>query len=298
MRLPIAKSMVLLALAACSAFALAGKDTPAYKNPKLPIEVRVEDLLKRMTLEEKLNQVRSGYGEDVWLKPARTTGFGEVYDILRPLTARAAALRLNEVQKNTLNSRLGIPILMRDEALHGLICNGATSFPQSMGMAATWNPLLVGQGAKAIAREAKVRGVNRVLSPVINIARDARWGRVEETYGEDPFLCSRLTAAYVKAMETNGVATTPKHFVANIGDGGRDSHSIHMTEQFLREIYLAPFEAAVKEGGARSIMTAYNSLNGVACGSSTTSSRRSGASKALSVLTTAQPTARAICTTT
>jgi beta-glucosidase len=218
-----------------------------------------------MTLEEKLNQVRSDNNDPVWKTAAATTGFGEVFDILRPLKPRESAKLANEVQRLARQSRLGIPLIIRDEALHGLAGNGPTSFPQSMALAATWDPAIVGQVADCIGHEARVRGVRRVLSPVINVVRDARWGRVEETYGEDPLLQSRIAVAYVKALEERGVATTPKHFVANVGDGGRDSHSIQITEQALREIYLPPFEAVVRQAGARSIMTAYNSLNGVAC---------------------------------
>lgn len=238
---------------------------PPYRNPALPIEARVEDLLARMTLEEKLNQIRSDRRDEVWKTAAATTGFGEVYDILRPLSPRDAAELTNRTQRLARRSRLRIPIIIRDEALHGLVANGATSFPQSIALAATWDPELVGRVAGAIARECRVRGVRRVLSPVINVTRDARWGRVEETYGEDPLLTSRIAVAYVRAFEQQGVATCPKHFVANVGDGGRDSHAIHMTEQELREVYLAPFEAVVREAGARSIMTAYNSVNGRAC---------------------------------
>ena len=252
---------VLVALPAFSA----PTALPAYRNPNLPVEQRVEDLLGRMTLQEKLNQLRSDNRDEVWKPAAQTTGFGEVYDILRPLGSAEAARLANRTQRLARRSRLRIPLIIRDEALHGLAGNGPTSFPQAIGMAATWDPAIVGRCAQSIAREAKARGVNRVLAPVINIARDARWGRVEETFGEDPLLQSRIAVEYVRGFETTGVATCPKHFVANVGDGGRDSHAIYLTEQALREVYLPPFEAAVKHAGARSIMTAYNSLNGRAC---------------------------------
>ena len=261
--LPVSAFACLLAAAA-----VAQSYLPPYRDPALPIEARVEDLLARMTLEEKLNQIRSDNRDEVWKTAAATTGFGEVYDLLRPLSARDAAELTNRTQRLARRSRLHIPIIIRDEALHGLVANGATSFPQSIALAATWDPELVGRVAGAIARECRVRGVRRVLSPVINVTRDARWGRVEETYGEDPLLTSRIAVAYVQALEKHGVATCPKHFVANVGDGGRDSHAIHMTEQALREVYLAPFEAVVREAGARSIMTAYNSVNGRACSAS------------------------------
>ncbi len=237
-----------------------------YKNPRLGVEIRVEDLLRRMTLQEKLNQLRCD--SRLWDKYIETTSYGETLDLLRPLTNIQAANRSNEIQRRAQKSRLGIPIVIHDEALHGLIANGTTSFPQSIAMAATWDPDMVSRVATAIAEEARARGVRHVLSPVINVIRDARWGRVEETYGEDPLLSSRMGVAFVKAFESHGVATTPKHYVDNSGDGGRDSHSIQISERALREIYLPPFEAVIKEGGASTIMSSYNSVNGRAASAS------------------------------
>lgn len=233
---------------------------PPYKSPQLPIEVRVEDLLKRMTLEEKLNQLRCD--RQHWEDKISTTGYGQTLDILRPMKSLEAAKRANEVQRMAQKNRLGIPIVIHDEALHGLIGDGTTSFPQSIAMAATWDPAMTGRVAAAIAEESRARGVRHVLAPVINVIRDARWGRVEETYGEDPLLTSRMGVAYVKAFETRGVATNPKHYVVNAGDGGHDSFAIDISERALREVYLPPFEAVVKEGGASTLMSAYNSLNG------------------------------------
>jgi beta-glucosidase len=241
----------------------AAATTPIYKDSYQPVEARVEDLLKRMTLEEKLNQLRCD--QSLWEKYVTTTSYGETLDILRPMTSLAAAKRANEVQQLSLKSRLGIPMVIHDEALHGLIGNGTTSFPQSIAMAATWDPAMVGKVATAIAEETRARGVRHVLSPVINVVRDPRWGRVEETYGEDPLLSSKMGVAFVKAFESHGVATTPKHYVDNSGDAGMDSHAIEISERSLREIYLPPFEAVIKEAGASTIMSSYNSLNGRAC---------------------------------
>ncbi len=250
-------SVTLLAAATL----LQASDLP-YKNSKLPIEMRIEDLLKRMTLTEKLNQLRCD--GNLWDPAIDTVGYGETLDILRPLSSLDAANRTNAIQKRAAKSRLGIPLVIHDEALHGLIGNGTTSFPQSIAMASTWDPTMVGKVATAIAEEARARGVRHVLSPVINVIRDARWGRVEETYGEDPLLSSRMGVAFVKAFESHGVATTPKHYIENAGDGGRDSHSIDISERQLREIYLPPFEAVIKEAGASTIMSSYNSVNGIA----------------------------------
>jgi len=151
--------------------------------------------------------------------------------------------------------------------LHGLVRAGATSFPQAIGLAATWDTTLMARVATAIATQTKTRGIRQVLSPVINIASDVRWGRTEETYGEDPFLTSAMGVAFMSAFEKMNIITTPKHFIANVGDGGRDSYPIHLNERWLDQIYFPPFVAAFKKAGARSVMTAYNSLDGIPCSS-------------------------------
>ncbi|HEX6135304.1 MAG TPA: glycoside hydrolase family 3 N-terminal domain-containing protein, partial [Longimicrobiales bacterium] len=176
--------------------------------------------------------------------------------------ARAHADRINAIQRYFVEeTRLGIPIIPFDEALHGLVREGATSFPQAIALAATWDTALVGRVARSIARETRSRGIRQVLSPVVNIATDVRWGRVEETYGEDPHLASLMARAFVRAFESAGVVTTPKHFVANVGEGGRDSYPIEHGERMLEEVFFPPFRAALDEG-ARSVMTAYNSVDG------------------------------------
>ncbi len=177
-------------------------------------------------------------------------------------------MNANAIQKIAVEkTRLGIPVIFHDEALHGLIGNGATSFPQAIGLAATWDTELVAKVATVIAKETRTCGIRQVLSPVINIARDVRWGRVEETYGEDPFLQSRMAVAFCKSIEDQGVLTTPKHFVANVGDGGRDSYPIHFSERELREVYFPPFKAAFQEAHAWSVMASYNAIDGTPCSS-------------------------------
>lgn len=158
-----------------------------------------------------------------------------------------------------------IPVIIFDEALHGLVQKGATCFPQSIAMAASFNDSLVGKIAQAIALETKARGIRMVLSPVVNVATDVRWGRVEETYGEDPLLVSRMGLAYVQNIERNGILSTPKHFVVNHGDGGRDSYPIHFTRRYLEEFYFRPFKTVIQQGNASAIMTAYNSYDGKPC---------------------------------
>lgn len=240
--------------------------TAPYKNPKLSVDARVKDLLGRMTVPEKIAQLRSDSEPAVLQGALPTTGFG--FDIVyrdRASTPADAARHINESQQLAAKSRLGIPVIPWEEALHGLLLDGHTSFPQSIGMAASWDPDLVHQCADAVAQETRAEGVRQVLSPVINVVRDARWGRVEETYGEDPLLTSKMGVAFVSAFEKNGVVTTPKHYVANLWDGGRDSNSVHISERQLRDIYMEPFRAVVEEGGARSLMCSYNAVNGVPC---------------------------------
>tara|TARA_B100001115_G_scaffold182503_1_gene178877 strand:- start:3299 stop:5902 length:2604 start_codon:yes stop_codon:yes gene_type:complete len=249
-----------------------------YKNPDASIEERVDDLLARMTLEEKFWQLfmipgditeekekfRHGiFGFQVATKSSTGNEVEQILEYSTGGNAKETALRINEMQKFFLEeTRLGIPIIPFDEALHGLIREDATAFPQSIGLAASFNTKLMDTVAAAIATELKARGIRQNLSPVINIARDVRWGRVEETYGEDPYLSSRMAVSYIKAFEERKVITTPKHFVANVGDGGRDSYPIHFNERILEEVYFPAFKASVQEANAWSIMTSYNSVDG------------------------------------
>ncbi|MEE4178203.1 MAG: glycoside hydrolase family 3 N-terminal domain-containing protein [Bacteroides sp.] len=256
---------------------LSGMGQP-YRNPDLPVEERVQDLLSRMTPEEKFWQlfmIPGDLGDDPQKYQAGIFGFqvhtaGHPNDVAQQglayapgSNAREMAEKINAIQRYFLEeSRLGIPTIPFDEALHGLVREGATAFPQAIGLAASWNTILMYEVASAIARETRSRGIRQVLSPVVNIAGDVRWGRTEETYGEDPFLVTEMGLAFVWAFEDLGIITTPKHFVANVGDGGRDSYPIHFNERFLREIHFPPFQASIREGGARSIMTAYSSVDG------------------------------------
>lgn len=245
---------------------------PAYKNAALPAAARVRDLLGRMTLEEKFWQLwmvpgdlDSGstiYKHGVFGLQVREHGDSAITNA--GAAARRMALKLNAIQRFFVDStRLGIPIIPFEEAVHGLYGKGATSFPAAIALAATWDTALMARVATAIATESRTRGVRQVLSPVINIANDVRWGRVEETYGEDPWLSSAMALAFVRPFEKMGVVTTPKHFIANVGDGGRDSYPIDFDERLLDEEYFPPFKAAIQQGGARSVMASYNSVNGL-----------------------------------
>jgi beta-glucosidase len=164
-------------------------------------------------------------------------------------------------------SRWGIPALEHGEALHGAQWGNATCFPQSIAMAASFDENMYSKVGQAVTRELRAVGVRQVLAPVVNISRDPRWGRTEETYGEDVFLTSRMGVIYTKALEQGGVIATPKHFVDNYGDAGHDSYASNNSWRVLRETFLEPFRACIQEGGARSIMTAYNSIDGLPCSS-------------------------------
>lgn len=235
-----------------------------YRDVRAPIEARVNDLLGRMTLDEKFWQIYMIPGDlDDSTHDYRNGVFGLQVRMPAKTTARGHTEKLNRIQRYFVEqTRLGIPMLPFEEAVHGLLAEDATAFPVSIGLAASWDTALVGRVAAAIARETGSRGIRDVLSPVINIATDVRWGRTEETYGEDPVLSSRMGVAYVRAFEQAGIITTPKHFVANVGEGGRDSYPIDVSRRLLEEIHFPPFIATIREGGARSVMTAYNSVDG------------------------------------
>ena len=263
--------MLVTCLAAAAVWPRAAEAQEVYRDPGASIEARVADLLDRMTLEEKfwqlymspgsLDDPTHDYSHGSFGLQISTADDAPTDD--RAAAARAHAGRIAAIQWYFVEeTRLGIPIIPFDEALHGLVREGATVFPQAIGLAATWDTALVGEVARAIALETRSRGIRQVLSPVVNLATDVRWGRTEETYGEDPYLSSAMGVAFVRAFESAGVVATPKHFVANVGEGGRDSYPIYMNERILRELHFPPFVAAIREAGARSVMTAYNSVDG------------------------------------
>lgn len=239
-----------------------GAAKPVYRDATRAVPARVQDLLGRMTREEKFWQlfmIPDDSSRDIHRLSHGVFGLQ-----VQGRDAQRTAARTNALQHFFVDStRLGIPIIPFAEALHGLAEPGATAFPQSIGLAATWDTALMGRVATAIAAETRSRGIRQVLSPVLNIASDVRWGRVEETYGEDPYLASAMGVAFVRPLESAGVITTPKHFVANSGDGGRDSYPVYWSDRLMEDLYLPPFEAAIRGGGARSVMAAYNSVDGV-----------------------------------
>jgi beta-glucosidase len=268
-----------------------------YRDASLPAEQRVADLLARMTLEEKAAQmmcvwqgksetlVDASGGFDIE-KARRAFGHGNgLGQVGRPSDAgssghepekgrdpRAMAELTNAIQRFFVEeSRLGIPVIFHEECLHGHAAVGATSFPQPIGLAGTFNPALVESLYAMTAEEARVRGTHQALTPVVDVARDARWGRVEETFGEDPHLVSRMGVAAVRGFQGDRtfadktkVIATLKHFVAHgQPESGQNCAPANVSMRELREVFLRPFHAAVRDGGAISVMPSYNEVDGV-----------------------------------
>jgi beta-glucosidase len=269
--------MKILLLLICFSFGLSAQ---IYKDPSQPIEARVSDLLGRMSASEKAWQLFMVPSDFDTTKCRFTDGiFGiqlfasalsdpnqQILNYSSSNTNLELIARANDIQKHFIeNTRLGIPIIFFDEGLHGLVRAQATSFPQAIGLAATFDPQLVSSAAAQIAREARLIGIRQVLSPVLNLATDVRWGRTEETFGEDPYLASQMGLAFIRPLESAGVVCTPKHFVVNVGAGGRDSYPIGLSERALYMSHYRPFLTAFHEGKARSVMSAYNSFDGYAC---------------------------------
>jgi beta-glucosidase len=253
-----------------------GEDTMSnefpYQDASRPVAERVEDLLSRMSIEEKAAQLRSQmiFNPE---SPKRDHTVGHIRSLThfshrkgpRKTPGECAEINNTDIRRSIEASSWGIPVMVNEEALHGAQWGDATCFPQSMALAAMWDDTLMKRVATVIARELKAVNIHQVFSPVINIGRDSRWGRTQETYGEDVYLTSRTAVAYVQALEEMNIITSPKHFVDNYGEGGRDSNVSNTSWRVLREVFLEPFRACVQEGGARSVMPAYNSVDGVPC---------------------------------
>jgi beta-glucosidase len=251
-----------------------------YRNPKLAIPDRVADLLSRMTREEKVEQIAPFRDGQVSLidptgtftdESARATlSRWDDPDLEFP-PKRAAILRNGIQRYRREKTRLGIPQLFMGEALHGFMEYGSTSFPQAIGLASTWDPGLVKQVFTAAGEEAGAAGVGQVFTPVLDLARDPRWGRTEETYGEDPYLVSRMAVAAVTGLQgdqffigRDHVMATMKHFaVHGQPEGGTNTAPGNYSERVIRENFLVPFEAAVKKGHVGSVMASYNEIDGI-----------------------------------
>jgi len=236
-----------------------------YKNHLLSVDKRVDDLMKRMTLEEKVAQLQTSMTL-TQVSDIPNIGLGCLTGVFSSLFPTEAVMKYNEIQKGFVEkTRLGIPVLYHGEAVFGLAANGCTAYPQPLAQAATFNLDLHKMMAEAISQEVMSRGHRQVLSPTINVAYDPRWGRTHETYGEDPYLVSLMGLTFIQPIEQAGIVCTPKHFAANIGHNGQFGDAVYFSERFLREVEFPPFKTAVMQGKCRSIMPAYNSINGVPC---------------------------------
>jgi beta-glucosidase-like glycosyl hydrolase len=268
------------------------QDTAVYRDRTRPVDERVRDLLARMTLDEKVAQTLALWkgkekitDEKGQLDPAgaRTLLANGLGQLARPtelrdkptkilLGPREDAVFINSVQKWLIeNTRLGIPVLTHEEALHGLVAPRGTNFPIPIALASTWDPALVERVMSIAALEARARGTHEVLSPVLDLARDPRWGRTEETYGEDPYLVSRLGVAAIRGYQGTSrtlakdkVLATAKHFAGHgPHEGGINTAPTAFAERLLRDQYLFPFEAAISETPVMAVMPSYNEMDGV-----------------------------------
>ena len=275
--LPCAMTVVALV---CAITVMGQEQAAKYRNPSLAIEDRVADLLSRMTLEEKVHELMGGSETQAEvIDPTGTytneqarAAFAEWSSPDYQLTPRKSAILRNGVQRFLKEkTRLGIPTLFMGESLHGFMEYHSTSFPQALGLASTWDPDLVHQVFTAAGDEAGARGAGQVFSPVLDIARDPRWGRTEETYGEDPYLASRMGVAAITGLQGDSflidrhhVMATAKHFaVHGQPEGGTNTGPGNYSERIIRENFLVPFQAAVQEARVGSVMASYNEIDGV-----------------------------------
>jgi beta-glucosidase len=267
----------------------AGRRLP-YQDASVPVATRVADLLSRMTLEEKAAQMMC-----VWNEKAKTLvdaagnfdpekaaasfrdghGLGQVgrpSDAGGGKNARAMAELTNAIQRFFVeHSRLGIPVIFHEECLHGHAAIDATSFPQPIGLAATWDEQLVERLYAMTACEARVRGTHQALTPVVDVARDPRWGRVEETFGEDPYLVARMGVAAVRGFQGDRSLRDKKHVIATLKhfaahgqpESGINCAPANVSLRVLRETFLFPFREAIRKGNAVSVMASYNEIDGV-----------------------------------
>jgi beta-glucosidase len=270
---------------------------PAYKDPRLSPKKRVKDLLARMTLDEKAAQMMCVWNEkkdklvdaagNFDLKKARKAfkdgnGIGQVgrpsdagstpLEPWKGRDARGQALLTNEIQRFFIeNSRLGIPVIFHEECLHGQAAVGGTSFPQPIALGASFDPDLVEALYTMTAEETRLRGTHQALAPVVDVARDPRWGRVEETFGEDPYLVSRMGIAAVKGFQGDAefndksrVIATLKHFAAHgQPESGMNCAPANISERVLRETFLYTFKEAFDRAGCISVMASYNEIDGI-----------------------------------
>lgn len=267
-----------------------------FRNPDLSTEERVKDLLSHMTIEEKAGQLLCPFGWEMWVKEGENVSpsakfkayvddrhVGMLWGTFRadPWTKKTletgldpelAAKTANALQRYVIeNTRLGIPLFLAEEAQHGHMAIGTTVFPTGIGLASTWSPTTIEEIGKVISREIRLQGGHIAYGPVLDLVRDPRWSRVEETYGEDPVLSALMGAAMIRGTGggnlagENAVISTLKHFLAyGVPEAGLNGNSVMIGMNELHQNFMPPFKAAV-DAGALSVMTAYNSIDGIPC---------------------------------
>lgn len=282
------KLYVYFILVVLAGFSILGMQTikkdPIYKDPTAPIKDRVEDLLSRMTLDEKVAQLTCRWNTKAVFcddnknfdpqkaKEVLKNGIGQIGRPSEGKDAFQTAVFCNTIQKYLIEqTRLGIPAMFHEECLHGHAAIDGTSFSQPIGLASTWNTDLIQKVYTLTAEEARVRGTHQALSPVLDVARDPRWGRVEETFGEDAYLVKEMGLAAVrgfqgdmrKGLSDKNVLVTLKHFVAHgQPENGTNCGPANVSDRVLREVFMYPFQKAIEQG-AESVMASYNEVDGV-----------------------------------
>ncbi|MFV2118157.1 glycoside hydrolase family 3 protein, partial [Streptomyces sp. Act-28] len=261
-----------------------GAPLPAWRDPALDPEARAEALIREMTLREKIAQLfgvwvgASDEGADVAphqhdmeepvdLDELLPDGLGQLTRPFGtvPVDPAVGALSLMRTQRRiAAANRFGIPAMAHEECLAGFAAWGATAYPVPLSWGATFNPPLIREMAAAIGRDMRSVGVHQGLAPVLDVVRDARWGRVEETMGEDPYLVGTIATAYVRGLESAGVVATLKHFAGySASRAGRNLAPVGMGPRERADVILPPFEMAVRESGVRSVMHAYTDTDGI-----------------------------------
>ena len=278
----------IASLAAVTLLCSCGEKTPVYKDATKSAPERADDLLSRMTLEEKLGQLLCPLGWPMYEKEDNSVHISDAYrqfiqqqhggmlwatfradpwtrkTLETGLNPRLAVQAYNALQRYAIDStRLGIPVILAEEAPHGHMAIGTTVFPTSIGLSATWDTELIEKVGQVIGSELMAQGGTIGYGPVIDLSREPRWSRVEETYGEDVFLTSQLASAMVRGTSSKGVISTLKHFVAyGIPEGGHNGSPSHIGPRDLEENVLPTFKSAI-DNGALSVMTSYNTIDGI-----------------------------------
>jgi beta-glucosidase len=256
-----------------------------YQDPTRSVAERVDNLLSQMSLDEKIAQLGSYWVYEILngttFAPEKAqkllhTGIGQITRMggASNVQPKESAELANSIQKFLVeNTRLHIPAVIHEECCSGYMARGATVFPQAIGVASTWEPEIIEAMGNVIRTQMRSVGAHHALAPVLDVTRDARWGRVEETFGEDAYLVAQLGVAYIKGLQSDdfkhGIVATGKHFVGyGMSEGGMNWAPPHLGWREMREVYLFPFEAAVREAKLASMMNAYHEIDGVPCGSS------------------------------